>query len=244
MNYNLMLHCGANAVERNELVTVTTPNSTATWYPIPHEKFLGGIEEALPHFGLSVVQEAHALTHDGRRYFGLLQIQNGSQHPDYSWILGIRNSHDKMFPAGIVAGSQVFVCDNLAFSGEVKVARKHTRFILRDLPGLIGDAIGKLVSKWKHQDQRIEAYKNCRLKDRDAHDLVIRALDVGAINTTQIPAVIGGWRKPHHSAFEPRNVWSWFNGVTEVLKGSLMQLPRRTEALHNVCDAFAGLPAA
>jgi hypothetical protein len=29
----------------------------------------------------------------------------------------------------------VFVCDNLAFSGEIKIARKHTRFIVRDLPG-------------------------------------------------------------------------------------------------------------
>ena len=244
MNCNLILHCGANAVERNELATVATPHSTSTWFPIPHEEFLVGVEEALPRFGLSVVQEAHALTHDGQRYFGLVQIQNGNQHPDYTWVLGVRNSHDKIFPAGIVAGAQVFVCDNLAFSGEVKVARKHTRFILRDLPGLIGNAIGKLVSKWKHQDQRIEAYKNCRLKDRDAHDLVIRALDVGAVNVTQIPAVLDEWREPRHPEFRNRNVWSLFNGFTDALKGNLGLLPRRTGALHTICDRFAGLSAA
>jgi hypothetical protein len=33
-------------------------------------------------------------------------------------VLGLRNSHDKRFPAGLVGGSAVFVCDNLAFSGE------------------------------------------------------------------------------------------------------------------------------
>ena len=53
---------------------------------------------------------------------------------DYCWVLGLRNSHDKTFPAGIVAGASVFVCDNLSFSGEIKFARKHTRFIVRDLP--------------------------------------------------------------------------------------------------------------
>jgi hypothetical protein len=49
------------------------------------------------------------MTHDGHRYFGLLQIANGSSHADYSWVLGIRNSHDKRLPAGLVLGSQVFV---------------------------------------------------------------------------------------------------------------------------------------
>lgn len=44
-------------------------------------------------------------------------------------VLGLRNSPDKMFPAGIVAGASVFVCDNLSFSGVINLARKHPRFI-------------------------------------------------------------------------------------------------------------------
>ncbi|MGV3661435.1 MAG: hypothetical protein ACO1TE_14700 [Prosthecobacter sp.] len=42
-------------------------------------------------------------------------------------------NHDKTFPAGIVFG-----CDNLSFSGEIKFARNHSRFIVRDLPQLVG----------------------------------------------------------------------------------------------------------
>ncbi len=42
----------------------------------------------------------------------------------------VRNSHDKTFPAGIVAGTQVPVCDNLSFAGEISLARKHTSNIL------------------------------------------------------------------------------------------------------------------
>ena len=114
---NLILHCGAAEVPRKALASVPTPRPTDTWQPIPHETYVHRIEQALPDYGLSVVQEAHAITHDGTRYFGLVQVQNGCSSPDYTWVLGLRNSHDKSLPAGLVAGSQVFVCDNLAFSG-------------------------------------------------------------------------------------------------------------------------------
>jgi hypothetical protein len=63
----------------------------------------------------------------------------------------LRNSHDKMFPAGVVAGASVFVRVNLSFSGEAKLAGKHTRFIVRDLPGLVAAGIGRMLEKWHDQ---------------------------------------------------------------------------------------------
>lgn len=238
---NLILHCGAQAVLRTELDHVQTPTATDTWQPIPHHAYLAHIEATLPSHGLRVVNEAHALTHDGGRYFGLLQVQNGHNHSDYSWVLGLRNSHDKSLPAGLVAGSSVFVCDNLAFSGEIEVSRKHTSFILRDLPLLVKDALGRLVGKWFDQDRRIARYQEFQLSDAGAHDLTIRALDAGAITNRMIPDVLEEWRKPRHAAFEPRNAWSWFNACTERLKGHLHLLPDRTRALHGVCDQFVGV---
>jgi len=67
-------------------------------------------------------------------------------------VLGIRNSHDKTFPASLVDGALVFVCDNLSFSGEIRVTRKHTRFIRRDLVTLVQGPIGKLMTAWQHHD--------------------------------------------------------------------------------------------
>ena len=137
-----------------------------------------------------------------------------------------RNSHDKAFPAGIVAGTQVFVCDNLAFGGEVKFARKHTRFILRDLPLIAERAVARLVEKWHTQARRIATYKEHALIDRDAHDLIVRALDLGVIGSRIVLPVLEQWRKPAHEAFAPRTAWSLFNGFTETMKGdSLMLLP-------------------
>ena len=238
---NLILHCGASQVPRKALAAVPTPAATETWRPIPHEEYVRQVEWELPRYGLDVVQEAHALTHDGTRYFGLIQVQNGCNSPDYSWVLGLRNSHDKTLTAGLVAGSQVFVCDNLSFSGEVSISRKHTPNILRDLPGLVDSALTRLLGLLRFQDQRVERYKSVQLGDADAHDLTIKALDSGVVCASRIPDVLREWREPRHSAFEPRTAWSWFNAVTEHLKGNLPLLPRRTVALYRLCDGFAGV---
>jgi hypothetical protein len=240
---NLILHCGAKAAERHQVIDVTTPRATPTWTPIPHIELVTQVEHIIRSNGLSVGTQAHSLSHDGLRYFGLMQIQRHESDEDYCWVLGLRNSHDKTFPAGITAGASVFVCDNLSFSGEVKLARKHTRFILRDLPQLVQGAVGRLMQRWHHQDQRITGYKQAELQDRTAHDLVVRALDVGVCTTRQLPHVLQEWRHPRHEAFQERTVWSLFNAFTETLKGNLIELPKRTEALHGLLDHHVGLSA-
>ena len=106
---------------------------------------------------------------------------NGNGARDYAWIVGIRNSHDKRYPAGLVAGSCVFVCDNLCFSGEVRISRKHTRFAARDLRHLTSRAVGQLGDRFHKLDERIGAYRDRRVTNPQAHDLVIKAMDCHAI---------------------------------------------------------------
>tara|TARA_R100001086_G_scaffold231089_1_gene151640 strand:- start:1185 stop:2033 length:849 start_codon:yes stop_codon:yes gene_type:complete len=64
----------------------------------------------------------------------------------YRYVMGMRNSNDMKFPAGMVIGIAPFVCDNLAFSGEVEVKRKHTINIKRDLPILMTSKMDELLS--------------------------------------------------------------------------------------------------
>ena len=241
---NLLLHCGAHHVDLQEVREVPTPRPTSTWCPIPHHQLISTVQETLQTTRLRIGTQAHSLTHDGMRYFGLMEIHAQKAGDDYCWVLGLRNSHDKQFPAGIVAGASVFVCDNLSFSGEIKFARKHTRFIVRDLPQLVSRSVGLLLSKWHDQDKRIAAYKEANITDIEAHDLVIRATDVGVCSNRLIPPVLHEWREPRHDAFEGRNVWSLFNAFTESLKdGNLAELPKRTEALHGLLDTHVGLSA-
>ena len=75
-----------------------------------------------------------------------MEIQRTQSDEDYCWVR-LRHSHYKTFLAGIVAGSQAFCCDNLAAWEEVKLVRKHTTLIRRDLPRLVQSAVGKLMER-------------------------------------------------------------------------------------------------
>ena len=242
MKANLMLHCGARAASREQVAAVATPPRTPTWVPIPHARLLEGVQGSLGRAGLSVVSEAHGLARDGSRYFGLMQVVNGQADRDFGLVVGLRNSHDQSFPAGLAVGASVFVCDNLSFSGEVRLARKHTARIERDLPQLIERAVGKLGDLRRSQAERFAAYRRQELTDGAAHDLVVRALDARVVPVTRLPAVLREWREPRHPEFRAGlTAWRLFNAFTETLKGNLDALPRRTQALHGLLDTTCGL---
>ncbi|MGJ8644706.1 MAG: DUF932 domain-containing protein [Luteolibacter sp.] len=239
----MLLHCGAELVDRHTLNAVQTPRGTSTWYPLAHRALLDEVQTQLETAGFSIGRESHALSHEGRRYFGVMEIkQPGQSEKDYAWVVGLRNSHDKTFPAGLVAGTSVLTCDNLAFSGEVKISRKHTRFAYRDLRQLTARAVGRLGERFRSLDKRIDAYRDCQIPDWAAHDFVVRAMDCGAITPSQVQGVVHEWREPSHREFRPRNLWSLFNAFTEVYKGQNPSLTMtRSEALHGLCDGVVGL---
>jgi hypothetical protein len=239
---SLVLHTGARSVSREQVAVVPTPTRTQSWVPIPHARLLDGVQGSLERAGLAVVSEAHGLTSDGSRYFGLMQVAQADTDGDFGLVVGLRNSHDKTFPAGLVVGASVFVCDNLSFSGEVKLARKHTANVERDLPGLIERAVGRLGDLRRKQDERFACYRQHELTDASAHDLIVRSLDGGVMPVTRLPLVLREWREPRHPEFrEGRTAWRLFNAFSEGLKGNLDALPRRTQALHGLLDAACGL---
>jgi len=239
----MLLHCGAELVDRRTVYDVATPAGTETWFPLAHAGLIHEVETQLRSAGFNLTGEHHALTHDGARYFGLFEVNTpGRDDRDYGWVVGIRNSHDKSYPAGLVAGSKVFVCDNLSFCGEVRISRKHTRFAARDLRHLTSRAVGQLGDRFNRIGERIAAYRSRRISDPQAHDLVIKAMDCRAITASQVPAVLHEWRDTVYDDFRPRNAWSLFNACTEVFKGiSPHTMVERSQALHGLFDGLVGL---
>lgn len=242
MRNGLILHAGAEAANLRDVANVITPDAEAGWHPVSHLSIVEQVKASLTERHMTVASEAYALFKGGARMFGVLELVNGQNADDYALTVGIRNSHDKSFAAGAALGSRVFVCDNLAFSGEITFARKHTINILRDLPQLISASIGRLIDLRGWQDKRIAAYKTFDLTDAMAHDIIVRSLDRRVIGPIKMVDVLKEWRTPSYPDFEPRTAWSLFNAFTEVAKtGPARELPRRTQALHGLMDEVAGV---
>lgn len=234
----LMIHAGGNAVSLDQLAAVKTPDNTATWFPIPHIRLLEEVKDALFRTDYRITEESHALSGDQNNFFGLINLE--SPFHDRGTTLGLRNSHNQKFPAGIAVGNTVFVCDNLSFSGEINLKRKHTTNILRDLPQVIQNAIGKLNSFELTQNDRFWRYQNTELGVKDVDHAIMSALRAQVIAPSKLPDVMNEFLHPRHPEFaeDGNTVWRLYNSFTEFLKTSLWNLPRRTMVLHAVLDSF------
>jgi len=225
---SLMLHCGAEEITLDALRKVKTPKATESFVPVPHADFVESVTGQLTENGYNIKSLDHGLGRDGQRYFGVATLEGKSKERDT--VIGLRNTHDNSFAAGLCIGSRVFVCDNLAFHGDsVQVARRHTRHIIRDLDHVVARAIGDLRKTSEDMDERIACYKNTEIDDRQAHDLVCRALLARAVTPTRVPNVLGLWHGTEMATdpdgnevefqFDDFNVWTLQNAFTEVYKG-------------------------
>lgn len=239
-NANLCLHAGARHVDRAMLASVDTPAPTRSWAPVSHAHFVNTIEDQLERIGFRFGTQIHGLTKDGARYFGVAELLDGTDDTRAALTVGMRASIDKSMAPSIAFGSCVFVCDNMAFSGEITLTRKQTTYIARDLPLLVRGAVSQVGVMRQHQNDRFDAYQRTPLGKREADELIVDMLRRDIVNPCRLAHLVNEWDNPSRDHGGERTVWRMFNAATEVLKDSpIAQITGRTIALHELCDKVA-----
>lgn len=236
----LCLHDGAKLATLNDLDTLPIPEVLgARHYPLPHHVLRNTVVRSVAERGINIAEERIALSDDGKRYFGLLTLNPKclSLPSDWTMALGIRGSVDQAFSASVCGGSHVFVCDNLAFTGEVKVSRKNTMHCRRDLPGRVESALSLLLGEADRLKTRYDRYRNTFVGDAGVDRVLMRLVRDKALPASKIPGVIAEFDEPRHVEHGRRNAWTLFNAVTETLKGSNAErMVGRTIRLHEAVD--------
>jgi hypothetical protein len=170
----LVLHSGATETDRAALEQIQPPPPEGRWYPVKHTSVLDRVKSTLGEAGYAVQRERLALTGDGHRFFGTLDLTTPLAE-GVALAVGIRNSTDKTFPLGFAAGSRVFVCDNLAFRSELMVRRKHTLHGERSFANAISHAVTALDSFRAVESQRIGVMVATPVSDEKAESFILRA---------------------------------------------------------------------
>lgn len=232
-----------NKVSREQLAAVKTPDPTDSFTPIPHSYLAEEIEQAISRAGFQVTEQEHALARGGQRYFGGFAITGPNISGDErKLVVGARNSSDKSFAASICLGMSMIVCENLCFSAEVKLARRHTTNIFNDLPRVLSNAVAKCVSHWETSGRRIETYQQTEINESRASDLLISLVDAKAFPARDLYPALQEFRNPRHPEFKGNTLWNLYNSVTENLKGGdLTKLPMRTIVMESIFDRVSGL---
>lgn len=222
---------------------------TMTWRPIAHADVLDKVKQGIDRAGLVITDQKHALWGDkGERYFGIMEVRgNAGQRDDFGQIIGLRNSIDKSLSARIGAGSRVFICDNLDFAAELQLARKHTRWVMEGIDLNIDRIMAQCQSVWNHHEERITAYRECRLNRGQVHDLTVRAIQADVLPQSKLLKVLDEYQEPKHFEFKQNGetLWRLYNAFTETLKEvNPWTLTERTTTLQKGFDARTELATA
>ena len=212
----LVLHSGAREISRGELERIQPPAATDTWFPIKHSAVLDTVLATLDSAGFHVAKQSLAISRQDNRFFGTLDLDSQLVE-GVSLAVGIRSSTDKSFPLGFACGSRTIVCDNLAFSAEHIVNRKHTRFGQDRFTNAISHQVGQLREFQAVEARRIEGLQARVFTDQEADSKLLRAYEAGLVSSLALPDVIQEWRKPRYEQFRPRTAWSLLNCFTSVL---------------------------
>ena len=109
MEATLIAHCGTRKITRAELQEIPAPPETDTHKPVSHAKIIEELTLTLSYRGLAVARDEYAVSADGMRMFGVLDLN--SRVDGFCYSIGVRNGNDKSMRLSMVAGLRVTVCD-------------------------------------------------------------------------------------------------------------------------------------
>jgi hypothetical protein len=213
----LIAHCGTSKVDRDFLKQIPTPEATRTHQPIAHTQIVDTLIEALSFRHISVVRDEYAVSPDGNRMFGVLDLDY--EFTGCRFSIGIRNSNDKSMRLAMVVGFRVTVCDNMCFSGDFQpVLAKHSRRL--ELIDVISVGVDKMQRNFEPLKQTITQWKSRSVSDSEAKLIIYEAFVEGKIPAPKIllPTVHQNYFQPLHDDFKPSTLWSLSNAFTSAFK--------------------------
>ncbi|HYR88474.1 MAG TPA: DUF932 domain-containing protein [Terriglobia bacterium] len=211
----LIAHCGTTKISREELRLLPVPPATATHKPIPHHEVVQALIETLGFRHISVVFDEYAVSPDGMKMFGSLDLDY--EYSDVRFSIGVKNAHDKSMRLALTIGYRTLVCDNMAFKGDfTPILHKHTKNL--DLIDLLSVGVDKMQRNFDPLKQQIDDWKTGKLIDDQAKVIIYEAFVEQRLPMRLLPSVHQHYFQPAYEAFAPRTMWSLSNAFTSSFK--------------------------
>lgn len=203
-------------INREALKFLPIPEATDTFKPIPHFELVDSIMKSLSYRRLEVVREEYAVSFDGMKMFGLIELN--VEYSGVRFAIGLRNANDKSMRVGLVAGYRVMVCENKMLTGDFQpMLAKHSKnFNLVDGLSVAVDRIQRGIGEVSDQ---IERKKVTLLSQNDAESLIYQAFlkqrfPISLLRTVHNEYFV----KPSYDDFQGNNLWCLENAFTTSFK--------------------------
>lgn len=212
-----MAHAGANLIGREELALIPTPKGNYSHKPIPHIEIVESLEKILTEVKFEVRREEYAVSKDGMRMFGILDLK--TELTEFAGLsIGLRNSNDKSMALGMTAGYRVFVCDNMAFSSDFDpIFSKHIHSM--SMVDMAVACVQRLQSSIGVMQHQIHELQSKLLTDMAAKEIIYDAFVNKSFGLPQSLFMnVHTWYFNNNSEFQPRTLWSLSNAFTSAFK--------------------------
>ena len=223
---------GTNKVTEAEIMQVPAVPYTSSWNPIHHGEVITAVKEGISAVGMEIVNEEYVLAANGLKMFGVFDLSQGTS--ELSWNIGIRNSMNKSMSLGITAGTRVFVCENLCFSGEFLAFRKHTSGLdVDELSFLAYRSMKKMIPLLRSFQFWHTGLKQYPLSEHDAKILLVEIMT----NSVFPASKFNRFNELYFGRVYDHTLWGFHEAVTDTLKSSnLLTLPKKNLALNNILN--------
>lgn len=211
------LIANSGKLNRDQLDLIPTPIGTETHRPVPHNEVVKALVETLGFRHIAVVRDEYAVSRDGMKMFGVMELDQGMHGARFA--LGIRNSHDKSLRLAVTVGYRVFVCENLAFSGDFSpVLAKHSKNF--SLQNALAVGVDAMQRNFKPMVEAVDRWRDCQLSDVAARLIIYRAFVEGELEAPRhLDRVVHNlYFNPEYEEFAPRTMWSLSNAFTSSFK--------------------------
>jgi len=206
-------------VTREQLDYLPEPQSMGRFHkPYPFAEYVDDIHRALKGHNVGIMGEEYVIQKDQQRLFGMMIVE--SEAKDWQLTLGVRGSHDQSIPRGIALGTNVMVCSNLCFSGELFTGKaKQTINNQGRILNLIDEAVESIAPAYSTQEQQFDLLRSVEITDEEANNLITQAFRRGALSGAQVGEAIKEYDRPsyvEHGHYT--NTWKLFNAFTQAIK--------------------------
>lgn len=206
----------ATTIQREDLKLLPVPESTDTFQPISHSLLVDKIEEALSFRHIRITNSEFAVSPDGMKMFGCLQVN--ADYEGVNFAIGLRNANDKSMRLGMVAGYRVMVCSNMAFNGEFNpLLAKHSKNF--DLIESVSIGVDRIQRSWQPLREAIDLKRDCYLEEGTAREFIYKLFTEFKFPVSLFKTVHKEYfEKPSYDDFSEKTVWSLENACTHAIK--------------------------
>ena len=217
----LMAHCGAQYIDREGLKALETPEPTASWTPIPHYDLVQALDGQLKARGINIVKEQFAV--QKAKLFGVIDTDY-EVNAEGGAAIGIRTANDKSLALQLAIGFRIFVCDNMAFAGDlIALRRKHTANL--DLHRAFAEGIGRYVAQYPKLQDNITWWKERTVSKERGKQLIYDIFRQKLVPIRLFHPAVYDWE-----AAEEKTMWRLHNCMTAHIK-TLRPAPAFTATL-------------